>query len=134
MIKAIIREILMNSLLLYIIPYAFPGLHITGDYQSYALGGVALTIGFLILRPLLKIVTLPFNLLTLGIFSSFINIIVLYIVTLYYPKISITAFTFPGFAYKNFAIPSFYVPLLLSYALISATIYLIKKIAYLLIF
>ena len=132
--KTLLREVLLNSLLLYIIPQFLKGLQVKGGVETYVVGGAVLTIGEIIIKPILKIVTLPFNLLTLGFFSSFINVAVFYLITIFYPKIQILAFDFPGFSYHEFHLPAFHVPLLLSYAIISATIYLIKKIAYLLIF
>lgn len=128
--KRLPRELIINTIILYVVSQFLAGLLVKGGLESYAIGGAFLTLGELVIKPILKVVTFPINLLTLGIFSSFINLIVFYIVTLLYPKIVIHAFTFPGLSIHGFHTPSFYCPLLLSYIVISATIYVTKRILF----
>ncbi len=64
-----------------------------------------LTIMLLILKPLLNILTFPFNLITLGLFSIFTNALILYLLTVFVPGIIIQAFTFTGANIYGFIIP-----------------------------
>jgi len=71
---------LLNSLLLMVIPYIVPWSGIKVDSFWIALAA-ALVLGLLnvLLRPLLLILTLPINILTLGILTLFINALVFWL-------------------------------------------------------
>jgi putative membrane protein len=106
----------------------FSGLVLHGGLQTLIVGGILLTIGFKLLKPILSVISLPFNLLTLGLFSVVIIAFIIFLITLIYPPIEIRAFTFPGVVIWGVEIHKFYVTSLLSYILISVTIYLITKL------
>lgn len=124
--KNIIKDLTLNAIALYFTSLLFSGLMIKGGLESYIIGGILLTIGEYVLKPVIKVITIPLTILSLGIFSLFINAIVLFAVSLVFPKISISAFTFGGFKVFDLYLPSFYANLILSYLIISATIYAIS--------
>jgi len=66
--------------------------------------------------------------LSLGLFSIFITAFILFLITLIFPSIDVKPFTFYGISFWGIEIHKFYVSLLLSYCLISVTIYLITKV------
>lgn len=72
---------------------------------TVVLAGTFLTIINLTVKPLLSLVTLPFNFLTLGGFSWIINIAIIYLLTILLPNIKIVNFTFPGTDVLGFVIP-----------------------------
>lgn len=88
---------------------ALPGVEISGDMPTYILGGAALSLMFLVLKPVLSIVTLPLNLITLGSFSFVVNAGILYLLTRFVPSISISSFEFAGLKYAGFIVPKFFV-------------------------
>lgn len=61
----------------------------------------------LILVPLLRILLLPLNLLTLGIFAWITNVLALYALTTAVGDFRLTAYTFAGFTSSGFTIPSY---------------------------
>ena len=61
---------------------------------------------FVIIKPILSIITLPLNIVTLGTFSFLINAIILYLLTILVSGISIRAFVFKGFSFAGFVIPN----------------------------
>jgi putative membrane protein len=126
--KKILRDIAAFGISLYFTSIALKGLVVSGGVEAFLIGGTTLTIGEYILKPILSIIVLPFNLLTLGAFSYLINIIILLIITRYYTAIKITEFDFPGFTIFSLKIPSFHSQIVLSYLLISAMIYLIYRL------
>jgi len=126
--KGIIRNILLYSFALFITQLLFSGLVVHGDLQSLLIAGLLLAIGFKILKPILSIISLPFNMLSLGLFSVFIIAFIMFLITLIYPPLDIKPFYFTGLSFWGIEIHKFYVSLLLSYCLISVTIYLITKI------
>ena len=107
--KTVIRNIVFYSFSLFALTQTLSGVKITGGAETYLLGGVALSIIFLLIKPVLNLLTLPLNLVTLGAFSFLTNVIILYLLTVFVPKIKITSFVFQGFSYAGFLIPKTYV-------------------------
>lgn len=104
--KSIFRRIVFYSISLFLTSQIITGLTISGGLTAYLIGGIALSILFLIVKPVLSIITLPLNVITLGLFSFLINAIILYLLTIFVPNISISAFTFRGFSFAGFVIPN----------------------------
>ena len=86
-----------------------PTLILSDGWQALFQAGFALSLLMLIVRPLLKILFIPINLITFGLLSWFINVIVIYLLTIFVPSVVIRAWTFPGISYFGFVIPSIYV-------------------------
>ncbi|OGC46840.1 MAG: hypothetical protein A3C22_01330 [Candidatus Levybacteria bacterium RIFCSPHIGHO2_02_FULL_37_10] len=103
--KSILRRMVFYSVALFLTSQAVTGLTVKGGYATYIVGGIALSILFLIIRPILKIITLPLNIITMGMFSFLINAIILYLLTIAVSNISISAFTFRGLNIAGFIIP-----------------------------
>lgn len=125
--KGILSNVLLYAFSLYIAQQIFEGLVLHGNTRTLIIGGILLTIGFKIIKPVLSIISLPFNIISLGLFSIFILAFILFLITLVYPSIEVRSFTFQGVSFWGIEIHRFYVSLLLSYILISGTIYLITK-------
>jgi len=117
--KSFLRGILFNAFSLFILSVIIPGVKITGGLPSYLFGGIALSLLFTLLKPVLNILALPLNIITLGAFSFLINVIIFYLMTVFVPSISITAFTFPGFSYAGFVIPSMYFNVLFAFVIVA---------------
>lgn len=103
--KTIIRSVAIYTLSLFLMPYLIPGVKIDGGFLTLLIGGSALALLFLTLKPILNIITLPVNMLTLGIFSIFTNALILYILTIFVIDISILPFTYPRTEIFGFIIP-----------------------------
>lgn len=126
--KGIIRNIALNAVSLYTTSLIFDGLKLNGGITTLIMGGLLLAIGFKILKPIFTVITLPFNLLTLGLFSSCIIAFILFLITLVYPNILVQPFYFDGLIFGGIEIHPFKVGLLLSYFIISVTIYLTTQL------
>jgi len=107
--KSIFRNVVSYSASLFLTSQIITGLIISGGLTTYLIGGIVLSMLFLILKPILGIVTLPLNIVTFGLFSFLINATILYLLTILVSNISITAFTFSGLNFSGFIIPKFYV-------------------------
>jgi uncharacterized membrane protein YvlD (DUF360 family) len=68
----------------------------------------------LIVQPLLKILFIPINIMTFGLLSWAVNVIVVYLLTFLAPGVQISAWIFPGFSSYGFVIPTFPVSYVLS--------------------
>ena len=73
--KTLLRYFLINLVSLYATTRYLPGLTYTGGLKSLAMGALAFMLINFILVPLLKILFLPLNLLTLGLFAWLINVL-----------------------------------------------------------
>lgn len=123
--KSIARRIVFYSVALFLTSQVITGLTISGGFTTYLVGGITLSILFLIVKPILSIVTLPLNIITLGLFSFLINAIILYLLTIFVPNISIASFTFSGINFSGFIIPKFYVNNFFAFIIISIMLSLI---------
>lgn len=107
--KSILRRIVFYCVALFLTTQILQGVHVSGGLKTYIVGGIILSILFMIVKPILSIITLPLNIVTLGLFSFIVNAIILYLLTIFVPNISISAFTFKGFGFAGFVIPSLYI-------------------------
>ena len=94
--KAILRNVLLYAFALYVTQMMFAGLILHGGMRTLIVGGILLAIGFKIIKPVLSIISLPFNLLSLGLFSVLITAFILFLITLIYPPIEVKPFNFTG--------------------------------------
>lgn len=117
--KALLRNILFNSFSIFLISQVLPGVKVSGGLPTYLIGGIALTLLLLLLKPVLNILTLPLNLVTLGMFSFLTNVIIFYLLTVLVIGITISSFTFLGASYAGFIIPHIYFNTLFAFVIVS---------------
>jgi len=103
--RSILRRIVFYSIALFLVTQILEGVRVNEGLIAYIVGGIVLSILFLLIKPILNIVTLPLNIITLGLFSFIINAIILYLLTIFVPNISVSAFKFNGFSFWGFVIP-----------------------------
>jgi putative membrane protein len=117
--KNFFRNILFNAFAIFFISQILPGVKVYGGIPTYLFGGLALTFLLVFIKPVLNILALPLNLITMGFFSFIVNVIIFYLLTVLVVGISISAFTFPGYEYAGFIIPKIYINTLFSFILVS---------------
>ena len=105
MIKTVLRNYLINLAVLWGVTEQFPGLSYNGEVRTLLIGAVGLMGMNIIIIPLLKIVFLPLNILTLGIFTFVINVIALYLLTTIIPAFKLVPYDYPGGAILGISIP-----------------------------
>lgn len=106
--KTIARAIFIYTFSLYLLPFIIPGVQIKGGLITLLIGGLALSLIFLIIKPILNFITLPVNIITLGLFSILTNVFIIYILTIFISGISIIPFTYPRTEIFGFVIPSLF--------------------------
>jgi len=107
-------QILINAVTLALIAEIFPGLSYGQDIKILFVGGLFLTMINVFFRPIIKLLLLPINLVTLGMFRWLSNVICVFILTVFIPEIQIKSFQMAGFSASGFVVPGFYFSLLLS--------------------
>lgn len=103
--KTLLRYFLINLVSLYLTTTFLPGLKFTGGMKSLAVGAVVFMLINFILVPLLKILFLPLNLLTVGLFAWLINVLALYALTTIVTDFVLAPYYFPGASIAGLAIP-----------------------------
>jgi putative membrane protein len=117
--KKIIKIFVISLISLVIVSQITQGVQVDGGANGFAITAFALTLAHFIIKPLIKLLILPINLITLGAFRWFTNVFTLYIVTLVVSYFRINGFQFAGYNYNGFIIPSFFVSQLLALVIIS---------------
>lgn len=113
--KVILRNIILNSFALSLLPKIVPGVIVSDGLFTFFLGGLALTIIFMIIKPIITILTFPINLITFGAFSLISNALLLYVLTLVITEITVISFSYQKFTFAGFVIPSIHFNVFFSY-------------------
>lgn len=103
--KHLIRVFLFSVFALWLTSEILPGVRMSGSWQTILFAGFILCLLQLIVAPILKILFIPINILTFGLLSWFVNVIVIYLLTLFVPEIQVNAWTFQGVSWAGFIIP-----------------------------
>lgn len=99
----IILRWLLNTLALIIVAFLVPGLSIA-SYYSALIAALFLGIVNAVIRPIIIFLTLPINILTLGLFTLFINGFMFWIVASFVKGFDITNFWSAFFAALVYAL------------------------------
>lgn len=73
MVKRLILTFVLNGAALWLLIYFVPEIQYHGGVAFFAIGGVFMAIVNMVLKPLLRIVALPFIIVTGGVFMIVIN-------------------------------------------------------------
>jgi len=133
--KAFLRHILVNLLVFYLVSAVYPGFAILHDIKTLLTAAVIWLLLNKIVKPIIKLLLLPINLITLNLFSWAVGLITLFLLPILVSGISISPYDFVGFNYQGFSIPAFHLNLFLSFVVTSVLlnlfhgflIWLIKK-------
>ncbi|MBI4708639.1 MAG: phage holin family protein [Candidatus Portnoybacteria bacterium] len=85
-----IIRILANSLAIYLIAYLIKGVDFDGGWKMLLLAGFVLSLINIVIKPIVKFISLPLIILTFGVFSLVINILMLWLLTKIIPDLSIS--------------------------------------------
>jgi len=81
-------------------------------------GGILALSNFFI-KPIIKIIMLPLNLVTFGLFSWVSGVFTLYLTSYLISEFNIFAFDFPGISFQGFIVPAYSFGIISSVVLIS---------------
>jgi len=87
-----IVQILTNGLAIFLADYLVPGFIFKGDILTLAIAGLILGLINLFIKPILKLISAPLIVLSLGLFTLVINIILLWLLEYFVPELTITGF------------------------------------------
>lgn len=104
--KRLLRYFLINLVSLLAAAAVIPGLTYTGGAKSLVIGAIAFMVINLLLVPLLKILFLPLNLLTLGLFAWLTNVLALYALTTI-SDFKLVSYAFSGANLGGIVVPAY---------------------------
>lgn len=108
--KSILRNYLINLGALWTTTQILPALSITEGIKGLLIGALAFMAANILLIPLLKVLLLPLNLLTVGVFTWLSNVIAFYLLVTVIPYFQILPYHFPGISYQGFNLPPWDLP------------------------
>lgn len=97
-----------SLLSLYLVSLINTGFTIGGGLVVFLYAALLLSIINMFVKPVLKILFMPINLITLGFFSWVINLAALYLLTRIVPQTNITSWQFAGLETPFFVLPPLY--------------------------
>lgn len=131
--KGLIRSYAVYLAILWLISAYIGGIDYGKETNTLLLGALVFTIAETFLKPIINILLLPFNLVTLGIFRWVSNVLMLYIATLSVPGFSVVAFNYPGFRTELFIVPPMELSVFWAYIALSLVISFIASFLFWLI-
>lgn len=130
--KDFLRQSLINSFSLYLVSSIFPGLAVPPLVFSLIWAGIIFTLINRLVKPIIKLILLPINLITLGLFGWLANVLVLLIATRLVDSLTFTGFVSSAFTYSGFSVPSLtfspFVVLIIASFLLSLTFNLLDRL------
>lgn len=90
MLANVIFYTLGGAIVIWVSDKLIPGITFTGDLKTLILAGLVLGIFNAILKPIIKKLTWPLRILTLGLFNFVINMVILELVDVLFPELVIS--------------------------------------------
>ncbi len=130
--KKLIVNLLATAASFYVAQYFLAGVQIDSTWSAYLITSLVFVLFNFFLAPIIKLLLLPINLLTLGLFRWLTNVLSLYIFDLAYDGIRITSFDYEPIANSLISLPaghlSLFWVLVLSSLLMSLTYSIISSL------
>lgn len=104
--RTLLVKILGTMASFYTAQYLVAGFRIDANWQSYLTAAIIFLLFNLLVAPLIKLLLLPINLLTLGLFRWLTQILVIYLFDLFYAGVTITSYNFTGYSSGLLALPA----------------------------
>ncbi|MCR4326721.1 MAG: phage holin family protein [Candidatus Roizmanbacteria bacterium] len=73
MIKHVTRKLVFYSVALLVVEWAIPGFIVKGPLLGLLIAAGVFTVAFNLVEPIIRLILLPINIITMGLFSIFIH-------------------------------------------------------------
>lgn len=103
--KSFFRSSLLTCFSLFLVAQFQLGLTVPSQILNLIWSGILIHLLNLLVKPVIKLLLLPLNLITLGLFSWLANVLVLLIAVNLIPGLSVNAFTLSSINYAGFITP-----------------------------
>lgn len=103
--RSIIKTLAVNTAALYILSLAIPAITFSGGFKTYLTAAFVLLLLNFLVKPVLNLILLPLNILTLGMFRWVTSTIILWLGSVFVQGLHIGVFLFAGFSYQGIMLP-----------------------------
>jgi putative membrane protein len=97
----LLKPIIVSAVTLFLLSWVLPTVSFS-NWTTLLLAAVVLTFIQALVKPILKLIFLPINIITLGLFSMVLNVVLLWLVTYLVPGFSIQAMVLFGVSLNQF--------------------------------
>lgn len=125
--KSLLRSYLITLGAIYLATIFIKGFIYQGGITTLLIGAAAFTVINWFVKPVVKILMLPFSLITLGLFSWIVNVLMLYLLTKIVTEMQIKEWLFSGMNIDGFIIPSYNFNILMTFIVTSFVIALVSN-------
>ncbi len=128
--KGLIRDFSIFLLIFYFLARSISGFSYGNDLKTLALGVAVFLLLDIIAKPFIKVVFLPVNIITLGLFSWLINVIILYLTVKLVTGLTVAPFWFSGYSGLGIYVAARDISLFGAYIVVSFAISILEKFIY----
>lgn len=104
--RKLIINLLATAISLFVTAYLIQGFRIDPNWSTYLVASIVFLLLNAIVAPVVKLLLLPLNLLTLGLFRWVTSVLMLYVFDLLYGGVTISAYRFPGYESSLLRLPA----------------------------
>lgn len=104
--RHLLKHYILDTFSLYLVSQAVNGIKFTEGLYTLFLAGFVLMLATMIIKPVISILLLPLNMVTLGLFKWVTFAITFYLVTLIVPGFILSDFVFEGYNSYWFSLPA----------------------------
>ena len=101
-----IVKVIANMASFYVAQYFVEGFTLSNTWQAYVVTAIIFMLFNLLVGPIIKLLLLPINLLTLGLFRWLTSVLLLYIFDILYTGVSIVGYHFAGYSSPLIGLPA----------------------------
>ncbi len=103
--KKLLKRLIFTIVIFYLLINFYPGLSGSAQWENLVIAALIYLVLEICIKPLLKILLIPINILTLGLAGSLINAILLFLLVLLVPSLHINPFTTPSIQLGSYILP-----------------------------
>ena len=106
--KVFLRHLFVNFISLFFLSLAFPGFKVDQNFKTLVTAAIIWFLLNKIVKPIIKLLLLPINLITLNLFSWLVGVLTLFLLQIFADGVTITSFQFQGLNASGFIVPAFF--------------------------
>lgn len=126
--RTLIVKLASTMVSFYFVQFLIAGVRLDPTWQAYLSATLVFWLFNLLVAPIIRLLLLPINLLTLGLFGWIANVLTLYLFDIFSNSITISAYQFTGFSSSLLALPPTYLSLFWVLLLTSLTLTLFNNL------
>jgi len=126
--KVLLRAFLINVLAFIVAWQYFPTVILEGGFEDVLLAALALTVLNKFLKPVLKLVLIPVNMITFGLLRWVAAVLVFYVTTELITGLKVIPWEFPGLATNFIIFPKYLIGFPLNYVVSALFVVVLTRV------